>query len=160
MKYLTYWKKSETMWLWKVTYLFGFKILWEQCGFSAVLTCICCVDPINFSVSGATDFRLKSEVTKKRQLPGLVPSNHPTVIQLLFFYFSFPLIKNIKRNMERGDGVDMQQQPLTRLEPRSLWLHGMCFKPPGFRDAAFDGFVGGKKQCLSLITLCCGTNNI
>lgn len=53
-----------------------------------------------------------------------------------------------------------QQQRLTRLEPRSLGLHGMCFKPLGHRDTAFDGFLGGKKQCLSLMILCCGIDNV
>lgn len=62
--------------------------------------------------------------------------------------------------MKRGNRVDMQQQPLTRLELRSLWLPSMCFKPLGLRDTAFDGFVGGNKPCLSLMTFCFGTNII
>lgn len=55
--------------------------------------------------------------------------------------------------MENENRVDMQRQPLTRLEPTSLCLHGMCFKPLGLLDTAFDGFLDGKKQCLSLMTL-------
>lgn len=61
--------------------------------------------------------------------------------------------------MKRENRVDTQQQPLTRLEPRSLRFLDMCFKPLGHQDPAFDGFFGGEKQCLSLMTLCCGTNN-
>lgn len=61
--------------------------------------------------------------------------------------------------METKNEVYVTLEPLTRLQARLLWFPAMCLKPLGHQDSAFDGFVCGMKQCLSLMSLCRGTNN-